>query len=160
MRKYLKYTALLSVVSYLLFIIVFSANIGFAADTVLNELDQLPSDIDCSNIDSYSGGAQEQAKQYCGDYELNDFIDLAVKVSQIILGVTGSLALIFFIYGGFIFLISGGSSEKVTKAKQIIIGAVIGIVLVFTSYMIIGFVFQALGADTSGTAWSTTDWFK
>ncbi len=162
MNKYLKHATLLSIVFYLLSIFVFPAQISLAADTVLNELNKLPSDIDCSVVkaDNYSDDVKAQIKQYCGDYELNDFVGLAIKVSQIILGLTGSLALLFFIYGGAMFLISGGSSERVTTAKNIIVGAVVGIFIIFTSYMIIGFVFKATGADIKGTAWSSTDWFN
>jgi hypothetical protein len=109
---------------------------------------------DCSQV------ITEGCKQYCGSYELNDFANLAVIASQWILGIVGSLALLMFVYGGVMFLISAGNSEKVTQAKGIILGAVIGIVIVFTSYMIIGFVFKATGADMSGTAWSQVGWFK
>ncbi len=151
---------LLLIVVLSTFLFAFSINTGLAADTVLGGVDKLPSDINCSEIGNYSGEAKEQAKQYCGDYELNDFIGIAVKVSQIILSFTGSLALLFFIYGGIMFLISGGSSERVTKAKNIIVGAVVGVFIVFTSYMIIGFVFQATGVDISGTSWSSTGWFN
>ena len=56
------------------------------------------------------------------------------------------------------FLISSGSAEKVTQAKQIIVGAVIGLTIIFTSYMIITFVAQALGIQTGGILQS--DWFQ
>jgi len=95
-----------------------------------------------------------------GDCTLNDFTKLAVNFSQWLLGVTGSLALLMFIYGGVMFLISAGSSDKVTRAKEIIFGAVMGLVVVFTSYLIIGFVFRATGADSTGTAWENSGWFK
>jgi hypothetical protein len=84
---------------------------------------------------------------YCGDYTLGDFIKLAVLASQWILGIVGSLSLIMFIYGGFMFLISSGSSDKVGQAKKIIIAAVIGLLIVFSSYLIIKFVVGALGAN-------------
>jgi hypothetical protein len=99
----------------------------------------------------------EGCKQYCGSYELNDFVRLAVKASQWVLGIVGSLALLMFVYGGVMFLISAGNSEKVAQAKGIILGAVIGIVIVFTSYMVINFVFKAMGIDTTKTIWSTVD---
>lgn len=102
----------------------------------------------------------DDGKKATGDYGLNDFIQLALNASGWILGIVGSLALLMFVYGGVIFLISAGSSEKVTQAKDIIVGAVIGIAIVFTSYMIIGFVFKATGADTTSTAWSNVSWFS
>ena len=94
-----------------------------------------------------------------GDYTLNDLMRKVVGLARWIFGITGSLALLFFIYGGVMFLISGGNSERVTKAKQIIIGAVIGLIIVFTAYMIIGFVMKTMGA-TSITGWATSDWFQ
>jgi len=96
-----------------------------------------------------------------GNCQLNDFIKIFIVASKIILGITGSLALLAFIYGGVIFLISAGSSERVTQAKQIILGAVIGLVIVFTSFMIIQFVFTALkipGAEKG--QWAIGGWFK
>ncbi len=96
-----------------------------------------------------------------GNCQINDFIRIFIVASKIILGFTGSLALLAFIYGGVIFLISAGSSERVTQAKQIILGAVIGLVIVFTSFMIIQFVFTALnvpGAEKGN--WAIGDWFK
>jgi len=87
---------------------------------------------------------------YCGNYELNDFIALAINVSKWILGIVGSLALVMFIYGGVLFLISGGGSEKISQAKKIIIAAVIGLIIVFASYLIIRFVMGSMGLDWSG----------
>lgn len=86
----------------------------------------------------------------CGDYEINDFMALALKISQWILGIVGTLTLIMFIYGGFMFLISAGSSEKVTQAKKIITAAVVGLIIVFASWLIINFVFKAMGLDWQG----------
>jgi len=90
-------------------------------------------------------------KGNCGDYELNDFIVLAVNVSKWILGIVGSLTLLMFIYGGLTFLISAGSSDKIQKAKDILVAAVIGLIIVFASWLIIRFVMQSLGRDWNGT---------
>ncbi|MDD5031554.1 MAG: pilin [Patescibacteria group bacterium] len=99
-------------------------------------------------------------KKATGNYELNDFVLLLVNVSQWILGIVGSLALLMFIYGGLMFIISSGSSEKVTQAKEIIVGAVIGLVVVFTSYMIIQFTMGALGIEKAKEGgWAVTSWF-
>ncbi|MCU0678827.1 MAG: pilin [Planctomycetes bacterium] len=94
-----------------------------------------------------------------GSCQLNDFAKVAVNVASWILGITGSLTLLAFVYGGVMFLISAGSSERINKAKQIIVGAVVGLVIVFASYMIIGFVFTALGVNVSESAWARTGWF-
>ena len=87
---------------------------------------------------------------YCGNYELNDFVSLAINVSKWILGIVGSLSLVMFVYGGFMFLISAGGSEKIGQAKKIIVAAVIGLIIVFTSYLIIQFVLGSMGLTWNG----------
>ncbi|MEI7452365.1 MAG: pilin [Candidatus Falkowbacteria bacterium] len=105
-----------------------------------------------SNAMAQSGGIiPDGGKKQTGNYELNDFVRLGLNVSQWILGITGSLALLFFVYGGFTFLISAGDSSKVDEGKKIISGAIIGLILVFSSYMIIQFAMKTLGVEWKGT---------
>lgn len=95
-----------------------------------------------------------------GDCKLNDFMQVAVEFSKIILGISGSITLLFFVYGGVTFLTSSGSSERVTKGKQILINSVIGLVIILASYTIIGFILETLGVPgkenwfTTQTPWS------
>jgi len=96
----------------------------------------------------------------CGNYTLNEMLSIVVIVSNFILGIVGSLALIAFIAGGIMWLVSGGKAELVERGKQTIIGAVIGLAIVFTSYMIIQLVFTALGVEGAGSGqWSVANWF-
>ncbi len=74
-----------------------------------------------------------------GDCSLNTFIVLGIRLSDIILGVVGSLTLLMFVYGGVTLLLSGGNSETVSKGKSIILGSVVGLCIVFGSYTIIKF---------------------
>lgn len=85
-----------------------------------------------------------------GSYSLNDIMGIIIGASKWILGIVGSLALLMFIYGGFMFLISAGSSDKIGQAQKILVAAVIGLIIVFSSYMIIRFVSQAIGVDWQG----------
>lgn len=82
-----------------------------------------------------------------GNYALSDFLVLAINISQIILGLVGSLSLLAFVAGGVMFMISSGSSDKVEKAKRIITAAVVGLIIVFASWMIIRFVILSLGSS-------------
>lgn len=81
----------------------------------------------------------------CGNYQVNDFIVLAIKVANLILGLVGSLTLIMFIYGGVMFLISAGSSDKVAQAKKIIIASIVGLLIVFSSWLIIKYTTETIG---------------
>jgi len=91
-----------------------------------------------------------------GNYSLNAILSIVIGASRWILGIVGSLALVMFIYGGFTFLISAGSSEKIGQARKIIIAAVIGLIIVFTSFLIIKFVLSSLGLNWSGQATTMT----
>jgi hypothetical protein len=79
------------------------------------------------------------SKEECGDYGINDFMVLAINVSNWILGIVGSLTLVMFIWGGVMFMISSGASDKVGQAKKIIVAAVVGLIIVFSSWLIINF---------------------
>lgn len=62
------------------------------------------------------------------------------KIISSVLGVVGSLALVMFIYGGITWMLSAGNQEQVTKGKNILIWATIGIVIIFTAYALVRFV--------------------
>ncbi|PIX62108.1 hypothetical protein CO057_02290 [Candidatus Uhrbacteria bacterium CG_4_9_14_0_2_um_filter_41_50] len=60
------------------------------------------------------------------------------------LSLVGVIFLVLVIYGGFLWMTAGGTEAQVTKAKNIIISAVIGAVLIAAAYAITSFVFQSL----------------
>ncbi len=68
------------------------------------------------------------------------------RVVKGVLGISGSLALIMFIYGGIIWLTSGGSPERIKKGKNTLIWAVIGMAIIFSAYMAVDLVIRALSS--------------
>lgn len=69
---------------------------------------------------------------------------LAGRIIKTILGIVGVLALLMFIYGGILWMTSGGSAEKIKKGKDTIVWAVIGLAFIFFSYTILEFILKAL----------------
>ena len=59
-------------------------------------------------------------------------------------GILGSLALLMFVYGGFLWLTSAGNSDQVKKGTGAMLWSGIGIVIIFSSYAILTLVFKAL----------------
>jgi len=116
---------------------------------------------DCSTVNCSTDKTSPAAKICCGNYSLNDMVNVATKIAAIILSVVGSLSLLAFVAGGLMWMLSAGNPEWVTRGKQTIIGAVIGLVVVFTSYTIIYFVYKSLGITEplSKSSWFTADWF-
>ena len=90
-----------------------------------------------------------------GNCSLNHFIKIIEQYYKNIFGLIGSIALIMFIIGGVMFLVSGGSQEKVSKAKSLMLSAVIGLLIIFASYLIIEFVLKTVGYENVDN-WNTT----
>ncbi len=86
-----------------------------------------------------------------GTYELNDILQLAIGFSQWLLGIVGSLALAMFVYAGFTMLISAGNPQKVTAAKNTLIASVVGLAIVFASFILIRFLLGVFGIEWTGT---------
>ena len=103
-----------------------------------------------SIIDPTDPNSPDFTKYRQGNYELNDMVLLIIRASDLILRFVGSLALLFFIYGGIMFLLSSGNKEQVSKASGIIKAAVIGLIIVFASFIIISFALRAMGIDWDG----------
>ena len=114
--------------------------------------------FDIANAETtfWSGSTLSECRA-SGDCSLNDFVQFAINIVTWIYGIVGSLALLYFVYGGFTFLISAGKSEEVNKGKDIIKNAVIGIIIIFTSWIIINFVLTTLGYDGLKT-WDKGTW--
>ena len=70
-----------------------------------------------------------------------------------VLGLLGLVALLLVIYAGFTLLISQGDPTKITKAKNILIWAVVGLVVIFASYLIVKYIIFTgiLGTNTSNS---------
>ncbi|MBU1146375.1 pilin [Patescibacteria group bacterium] len=103
-----------------------------------------------STSETGSSGAPEKVKLEnplggSGTGEVTSPTRLIGNIIKSILMVVGALALAMFVYGGFTWLTSAGSPEKVKKGKDILIWAVIGLIVIFTSYTAVDFVLTALG---------------
>jgi len=69
------------------------------------------------------------------------------NVLRALFGVLGSIALLMFIYGGFLWLTSGGEAEKIKKGKDTMVWAILGIAIIFSSFAIVSFVINRLTAS-------------
>lgn len=85
----------------------------------------------------------------------NEDSDIRVILGRVIRGllsIIGSLALLMFVYGGMLWMTSAGNSERIKKGKDIIVWAVLGLGIIFSSYAITNALLQALTTGTvSGT---------
>lgn len=61
-----------------------------------------------------------------------------------ILGLSGSVALLMFVYGGTVYLTAQGENEKIQRAKNTIVWATVGLVVIFGSYAFLNYLFKGL----------------
>jgi cytochrome bd-type quinol oxidase subunit 2 len=74
-----------------------------------------------------------------------EFGKLLTQIINWALGLVGLIAVIMLIYGGFRYLTAAGNDESVSKAKNTIMYALIGIVIIILSYAIVSTITRALG---------------
>ncbi|MDP3991665.1 MAG: pilin [Candidatus Colwellbacteria bacterium] len=80
----------------------------------------------------------------CGEEQL---LQLGVNVINFMIQFLAfPLVVVFFLWGGFLLLTSGGSPNRVEQGKKAITGAIIGLVIVLTSVVVIN---TLLGTFTS-----------
>jgi len=86
------------------------------------------------------------AAGYSPDVKTPDaFIEVIIKT---VLSFLGVLFLVLMIYGGFLWMTARGNEDQVTKSKNLIIAAIIGLLIVLASYAISIFVINALSSST------------
>ncbi len=69
-----------------------------------------------------------------GTTDFSSIISIVIKTA---LSIVGALALLMLVWGGFQWLTSAGNPEKVKSGTQTMVWAIIGVVLVFSSYLLL-----------------------
>ena len=72
---------------------------------------------------------------------------LLSHLTQFLVVVAALLAFLFFVYGGFKWLMSSGDKKKVEEAQKTLQYAIIGLVLVLLSFFIINFIGMLFGVS-------------
>ncbi len=72
-----------------------------------------------------------------------DAREFVVNVTNFVLGFLGLLAIIIVIYGGFLYITDAGKAEQAEKGKKAITYAIIGIIIILSSFAIVNTVLKA-----------------
>ena len=92
-----------------------------------------------------SGGSTAECTQARGQ-TASGFNNLLTKIINVFTVVVGVVAVIMIIVGGFRYITSGGDSNNVGAAKNTILYAIVGLIIVALAQVIVRFV---LGATTT-----------
>ena len=71
----------------------------------------------------------------CSDVSV--FLITIIGIGQYVFGIIGVLALVMFVYGGLVWITANGNPEKVKQGMGIFMSAMIGLVIVFSAYMLV-----------------------
>jgi hypothetical protein len=74
----------------------------------------------------------------------NDFNYLIVYLIQLILGFVGLVALMYLIWGGYLYITSGINAGLAEQGKKTIKNAIVGLIIVTLSYIIVIVVVNSL----------------
>jgi len=81
--------------------------------------------------------------------------DVRTIVGRIIsasLSVIGTIALLMFVYGGFLWLTSRGDAKAIDKGKNTMTWAILGIVVIFGAYVIVRTILAGLVSGSVTTS--------
>ena len=73
---------------------------------------------------------------------------VTANVIRVFLGFLGLIALILILYAGFLWTTSAGDAGKIDKAKKILVSAVIGLLIILSSFAIASFILSKLLSST------------
>jgi len=121
----------------LILVLIVSAALGLALTSSPSVLAQGGSDVGSPRLPNPLGGNA-------------DLMTVLLRVMQVALALVDIFALFMFILGGFEFLISAGNPNMIKRAKDTLVWATIGIVVITLSYSILKFIFEAVQKGVSG----------
>lgn len=85
---------------------------------------------------------------FCESYQKeqtkNPITDTISKIANILAFISGAVAVIMVMYGGFQFMTSNGDSGKVTKGRDTVLYAAVGLVVIIFARLIVNFAVMML----------------
>lgn len=89
---------------------------------------------------------RECHKSFMGWWDWCAVVPTARYVLTILLGIFGSVAVLMIIWGGILYITSGGDPDKTKKAKNVILFTILGIVIVTATWGLISLTASLIGA--------------
>lgn len=128
------------------FVMLFMGTIGFTPVAAQNQ------DLACEGVGLATGMTNGCSGSETAEGTIGGIIQ---QVVRILILITGAVAIIMVVWGGFRYIISGGDSNAAAAAKKTIIFALVGLVIVIFAQIIITVVANtaneaAMGGITEG----------
>jgi len=100
---------------------------------------QAQTDPTLEGLNETAGEVTAFTGQTTGEY--TNFVQTKTgQIISVVLSFVGVLFLILMIYAGITWMTAQGNEQQVSKAKSLLINAVIGIIIVFAAYALVSFI--------------------
>jgi hypothetical protein len=110
----------------------------------------------CDNPEPAAGTDDTCKCRDKGQCELDDVLQVFVNITILILGISGSVILLMFVYGGLLWITSRGDAKRIEKGKDTITHAVIGFAIILLSYSLINFLVASFAGDAASSTITET----
>jgi hypothetical protein len=84
--------------------------------------------------------------------EVSDLFVLVYYTVNFLIGMAGLVSLFYVVWGGMRMMFSNGNPANIQEGKDTIRNSLVGLILVFLSYLIVGYVAQMLLPGTGGSS--------
>lgn len=102
--------------------------------------------VDTRSLEEQIAGKAGYATVGVNEFTLSETIGRVIKV---VLGFVGTLFFALTVYAGYLWMTASGNEDQVTKAKDVLKMAVIGIIIVVAAYSITTYVLIFMAQSTS-----------
>ncbi|MFC1662557.1 peptidoglycan-binding protein [Patescibacteria group bacterium] len=121
--------------------------------TFYPDIDILPIEYE-QDPEMYGEITSVKVNEKCG---VDDFIQLFINLADWGLSIIAAVTIFFFVWGAFDWIISAGRPAWVEGGKKKMAGAVIGMLVVLTAWIFVGFYVGALAGNWDGLLFPNED---
>lgn len=119
----------------------FAASLGIAASLVLPSMTLAADALNANDLGV--GAIGSSIKLGSGDIR-----QTAARIINVALGFLGIIAVVIVLIGGFKYMVAGGSEEKTSEARKLIVSGIIGLAIILSAWAITSFVISRLVTAT------------
>lgn len=80
-----------------------------------------------------------------------DIAYFAGNIIKALLSLLGVIVLIFMVYGGYLWMASGGNEQMVKKSKDILFNTIIGLIIVIAAFAITDFIMKGIAGAVNSS---------
>ncbi|NIT03680.1 hypothetical protein GTO10_01985 [Candidatus Saccharibacteria bacterium] len=80
----------------------------------------------------------------CSTEEISGIFCIIARIVDVLLGLAGTVAVLFLIYGGIQYMMSGGDEKSLSTAKATITYSILGLVLIIAAIFIVNLVLTSI----------------